>query len=487
MNMPNTSAKKNSALRDNLRSAFERSGMIAEEGRNGRYEVDFTGDHRGQALAVMRPRSTEEVVEITKWCHKTGAKLVPQGGHTGLVAGGTPTSAGNEIILSLERMNSVREINAQNGVAVVDAGCILANAKRAVEDAGSFLPISIGSEGSCQIGGVISTNAGGINVVRYGMARNHVLGLEVVLPDGQIFHDLSRLHKNNLGYDLKQMFIGAEGTLGTITAASLKLSAKPSQTETLMLALPSAAAVIELFHRFRQDAGDFISAFELMLNSSVELVCSPGEPGHNPFSRFYPAYAIIEMSICGGPPLKPWLETYLEELMGDIDILDGVVAQNGTQVDRIWALREGIVESQSRFGRYLRTDVSMPISDIDQFIHRGTKAIDALVPGAQIHPYGHVGDGNLHCTVLRPLDMAEEVFEPMIKKIEDLLFDLVEDYQGSISAEHGIGISKREAFKKTAPLMVLHLMHGLKGFVDPTNMMAPGRILSTRDGNLNAP
>lgn len=455
--------------------------MIAKAGSNERYEVDFTGDHRGEALAVVRPRSTDEVVAVTKWCHEMGAKLVPQGGHTGLVAGGTPTAAGNEIILTLERMNNVREINTENGVAVVEAGCILANTKSAIEDAGSFLPISIGSEGSCQIGGIISTNAGGINVVRYGMARNHVLGLEVVLPDGQIFHDLSRLHKNNLGYDLKQMFIGAEGTLGTITAASLKLSAKPSQTETLMLALPSVAAVIELFHRFRQDAGDYISAFELMLNTSVELVCSPGEPGHNPFASFYPAYAIIEMSVCGGPPLRPWLETYLEKLMGQLEILDGVIAQNGTQAEQIWTLREGIVESQSRFGRYLRTDVSMPISDIDRFIRRGTEAIEALVPGAQVHSYGHVGDGNLHVTVLRPLNMAEEVFEPMIKKIEALLFDLVEDYQGSISAEHGIGLAKREAFRKTVPPIVLHLMHGLKGFVDPANMMAPGRIISIGD------
>lgn len=485
MNMPETKQEKHSALRENLRSAFDKTGMIALEGHNDRYEVDFTGDHRGEALAIIKPRSTDEVVEVTKWCHKNGAKLVPQGGHTGLVAGGTPTPAGNEIILSLERMNNVQQIDVQNGVAVVDAGCVLSDVKRAVEDAGAFLPISIGSEGSCQIGGIISTNAGGINVVRYGMARTHILGLEVVLPDGQIFHDLRRLHKNNLGYDLKQIFIGAEGTLGTVTAASIKLSAKPNQTETIILALPSVAAVIELFHRFRQDAGDFITAFELMLKPSMELVCSKGEPGRNPFTQFYPAYAIIEISICGGAPLKPWLETYLGQLMEQIEILDGIIAQNSTQAQQIWTLREGIVESQSRFGRYLRTDISIPIPDIDQFICRGTKAIEALVHGAQIHPYGHVGDGNLHYTVLRPLDMSEEAFEPMIKKIERLLFDLVEEYEGSISAEHGIGLAKREAFRKTAPPIVLHLMHGLKTMIDPTNIMSPGRILTNGDDKLD--
>lgn len=305
--MPENSETTRAALCSDLRSSLP-GGLIIEDEDKIRFQVDFTGDHLGEALAILRPRNVDDVVAITKWCHSHQVSLVPQGGHTGLVAGATPSHCGDEVIISLERMNAVREIDAGNCVAVVEAGCILADFKDAVEKAGAYFPLSIGSQGSCQIGGAISTNAGGINVVRHGMARNLVMGLEVVLPDGRVFEDLGRLHKNNLGYDVKQMFIGAEGTLGTITTASLKLSPKPNQVETMFLALPSIAAVIGLFHRIREEAGDFVSAFELMLDTSIKLVTSKGEPGHNPLGKNYPAYAIVEMSVCGGPPLKPWLE-----------------------------------------------------------------------------------------------------------------------------------------------------------------------------------
>lgn len=476
--MQKSSETTRAALRSDLRSSLL-GGLIVEDDDVNRFQIDFTGDHLGEALAILRPRNVDEVVAITKWCHSRAVSLVPQGGHTGLVAGATPSNCGDEVILSLERMNEIFEIDTENCVVVVEAGCILADVKDAVGVAGAYFPLSIGSQGSCQIGGAISTNAGGINVVRNGMARGLVLGLEVVLPDGRIFRDLSRLHKNNTGYDVKQMFIGAEGTLGTITAASLKLLPRPDQVETMLLALPSIAAVIGLFHRFRKEAGDLISAFELMLDTSIDLVTSKGERGHNPLGKTYPAYAIVEMSVCGGPPLKPWLEGYLETLLSREFLIDGVVAQNVGQAKEIWALRDGIVECQARFGRYLRTDISIPISSIEEYITRGAAAVTALVPGAQIHPYGHVGDGNLHFNVLRPLEMTEETFLPLINRIENLLFELTDDYDGSISAEHGIGVAKRTAFEKRAQPIKLELMQTIKAAIDPLNVMSPGRILST--------
>ncbi len=444
----------------------------------GRYNNDWTGDHRGLALAVVRARGIDDVAATIRWCAAHGIPLVPQGGHTGLVAGGTPTASGNEVVLSLELMNKVREIDPVNGVAIVEAGCVLADLKEAVDSAGAYFPLSIGSQGSCQIGGAISTNAGGINVVRYGMTRALVMGLEVVLPDGQVYRDLRGLHKNNTGYDLKQMFIGAEGTLGVVTAAAVKIVPKPTQVETLFLATSSTPAVIELFRRIRTDSGDLISGFELMGAPSIELVCATEPNIRNPLSAIYPAYAIVELSASGGPPIKPWLDAYLATLMEEGLVLDGVIAQNQTQVAEIWALREGIVESQARFGAYLRTDISTAISAVARFIERGTEAVEALVPGARCLPYGHVGDGNLHFNVIRPVNMTPEEFAPLIHKIEDELFTIVDEFGGSISAEHGIGLAKRHAFEARLEDVPRRLMRALKQTLDPRNIMNPGRILS---------
>ena len=403
---------------------------------------------------------------------------MPQGGNTGLVAGATPSTDGRELILSLELLKAVRSIDVTDGVAIVEAGCVLADLKTAIDEKGAFFPLSIGSQGSCQIGGTISTNAGGINVVRYGMTRSLVMGLEVVLPNGSIFQDLRGLHKNNTGYDLKQMFIGAEGTLGVVTAAALKIQPKPSQCETMFLAADSAASVIELFKRIRQDAGDLISAFELMLGASIQRVCETEQGVRNPLSRLYPAYAIVEVSAIGGPPLRTWLEGYLAQLFERGQLLDGVIADSGEQVTNIWNLREGIVESQGRLGVYLRTDVSTPISAVADLITKGTELVERLVPGAQVHPYGHVGDGNLHFNVMRPINMTPDAFKPHIHRMEAALFELVDGYRGSISAEHGIGVAKRDAFQDRIGSVQGDLMMKLKKVLDPQNLMNPGRIFS---------
>ncbi|MEP9386293.1 FAD-binding oxidoreductase [Mesorhizobium sp. KR9-304] len=443
-----------------------------------KYDQDWTGDHVGRSLAVVRPRNVEEVAAVVRWCGANNVPAVPQGGNTGLVAAATPSGDGRELIISLELMNSIRSIDPADGVAVVEAGCVLADLKAAVEEKGAFFPLSIGSQGSCQIGGTISTNAGGINVVRYGMARSLVMGLEVVLPDGRIFRDLRGLHKNNTGYDLKQMFIGAEGTLGIVTAAAVKIQPKPSQCETMFLATASIEDTIRLFHRIRQDAGDLISAFELMLGTSIQRVCETEQGIRNPLPQLYPAYAIVEVSATGGPPLRAWLESYLAQHLEEGQLLDGVIAESGEQVANIWNLREGIVESQARLGVYLRTDVSTPISAVADFIAKGTELVGRLVPGAQVHPYGHVGDGNLHFNVLRPLDMTPSDFQPHIHRIEAALFELVDKYDGSISAEHGIGIAKRSAFRARVDSVQRDLMTKLKNVIDPQGLMSPGRIFS---------
>jgi len=475
-NVSGADKRARSALLHSL-SAAVGIEQIVPNNAAARYNHDWTGDHSGAALAVVRPRDVEQVAAVVRWCAQHRIPLVPQGGNTGLVAAAVPSTDGGEVVVSLERMKAVREVNSLDGVAVAEAGCVLEEFKKAVDKAGAFFPLSIGSQGSCQLGGTISTNAGGINVVRYGMARSLVMGLEVVLPDGRIFRDLRGLHKNNTGYDLKQLFIGAEGTLGIVTAAAFKILPRPNQHETMFVATGSVPDTIALFRRMRQDAGDLISAFELMLSTSVSRVCETEHGVYDPLSTAYPAYAIVEMSGCGGPPLKPWLESYLGQLMEEGLLLDGVIAQNAAQAANIWRLREGIVESQGRLGAYLRTDVSTPISAVAEFIERGMAVVQKLAPGAQVHPYGHVGDGNLHFNVIRPDNMTTEMFKPLIGCIEAALFELVDEFGGSISAEHGIGKAKRTAFLNRISDVPHDLMKILKNALDPDNMMNPGRIL----------
>lgn len=451
--------------------------QLADPDAAARYDNDITGDHHGRSAAVVRPRDVDEVAAILRWCGDAGVRVVPQGGNTGLVAGATPSQDGLEVVLSLERMNAVRSIDLLDGVAVVEAGCVLSRFKADVESAGGFFPLTIGSQGSCQIGGVISTNAGGVNVVRHGMTRALVLGLEAVLPDGRIYRDLRGLHKNNTGYDLRQLFVGAEGTLGVVTAAALRIQPMPTQSETMFLALRSVEEVIRVFGRMRREAGDLISAFELMLRVSVERVCATENGVRNPFADFHPAYALVEMSTAGGPPIRPWIEAYVGGLIEEGVVLDAVLAENVEQAHNIWDLRERIVDSQARLGPYLRSDVSIPISAVPAFIERGMAAVEALAPGAQPHPYGHVGDGNIHFNVMRAADMAPQAFAARMEVIEHALFELVDSFGGSISAEHGIGVVKRAAFASRIDPVQEDLMRRLKQALDPGGLMSPGRIL----------
>ena len=452
-----------------------------------RYSRDWTGDHHGLPLAVARPRSTAEVSQLLAACSRLGIGIVPQGGLTGLVGAAVASTARHEIVVSLDRLNRVRSISPIDYAMVVEAGCILEDAKRHAEENDCILPITFGAQGSCRIGGNVSTNAGGFNVLRYGMTRDLVLGLEVVLSDGRIWNGLKLLRKDNRGYDLKQLFIGAEGTLGIITAVSLKLFPKPSQIETALVGLRSIADAMELYARARRECSDLLSAFELILRGGIEIALSARSDFREPFETVCPVYVLIEASAGGRVDLRAILEDFLVSA-GDL-VVDGVVATSRAQAARIWLLREVMVEEQGRGGRYLRTDVSVPISSLAGFIEDTLAALNASHPHALAVTYGHVGDGNIHLNVVPPVGMDDaQDIEILFHETEAVIFDVVDRYDGSLSAEHGIGRVKQQAFLERIDPVALDLAFRIKQALDPAAIMNIGRLLpSAETGELEAP
>lgn len=443
-----------------------------------RYAEGWTGKWHGRPLAVVRPADTAEVAAVLRACAAAGQPVVPQGGNTGLVDGGLPSQDGREIVLSLERLNRIRSLDPLGFTMTVESGCVLqAVIDRALAE-DCFFPLSLGARGSCQIGGNVATNAGGINVLRWGMMRDLVLGLEVVLPDGRIWNGLSTLRKDNTGYDLKQLFIGAEGTLGIVTAATLKLFPRPSAVETCLLAVPSAAAALALFGRARRGLCDLLSAYELLMRPCLDLVFETCPENRDPLSAVAPAYVLLETSVSGGLDLRPRLEAFLEAMMEEGLVLDGAIAESEAQRAAFWRIREDLVEAQYRVApRHLRTDLSVPQADLAAFI----AALDAMVAAEfpELRPiaYGHVGDGNVHYNLLPVPDAPEETLGDRLAACEARLFALTAAYRGSISAEHGIGRSKRTAFLETLPAVERDLMLGLKRLLNPQGLLSPGRVL----------
>jgi FAD/FMN-containing dehydrogenase len=454
---------------------FEPYGAVEPEGQE-RYVADWTGDLRGSPRVVARPRSPEEVAAILRHCAERGFPVVPQGGHTGLAGAATPSEHGSEVVVSLERLNRVREIDAVNFSMTVEAGCVLQSVHAAAEAENCIFPLHLGAEGTCQIGGNVGTNAGGINVVRYGMMRDLVLGLEVVLPDGRIWNGLRKLRKNNTGYDLKQLFIGAEGTLGIVTAACLKLFPKPTQVETAFLAVQSPAEAVRLLGRARRDLGDLLSAFELLPRRGIELSLA-GVPGQrDPLQAPSPFYVLMEASTSARVDLRSLVERFLEIASDEALIDDGVVAANSGQAAAFWRIREGLNEAQHQYGRHLRTDVSIPISAIADFLKKTQSAFSAAAPSAIALGYGHLGDGNIHFNVLPPRGLDGDELVATLHRYEALIFNEVDAAQGSISAEHGIGSVKRSAFLERTPAIDLEMLRRIKGALDPSGVMNPGRI-----------
>ncbi|OYZ92090.1 MAG: hydroxyacid dehydrogenase [Xanthobacter sp. 17-67-6] len=441
------------------------AGLITGEADMELYAIDWRRQFPGKPLCVVRPSSTAEVSQIVRACAEAGAAIVPQGGNTGLAAGAVPDNSGAQVVLSLTRMNAVRALDPIGMTLEADAGCILKVAQDAAADAGRLLPVSLAAEGSATIGGIVSTNAGGVNVLRYGMTRALVLGLEVVLADGTIVNGMRRLRKDNAGYDWKQIFIGSEGTLGIVTAAILRLVPRPRHTVTALLSVPSPAAALHLLELAQEELGDSISAFELISAYSFDLGLTPPIAAGDWF-------VLIDAgaSLTG---LREAAETALSAALEQEIALDGVVAESGAQAAQLWALREHISEGEAREGKSLKHDVSVPTTDIPAFLHAADAALAAGAPGARANVFGHVGDGNLHYNVL--VDSSHDG-----AAINRLVHDVVDRFGGSISAEHGIGQYRVEELLRRRSAEETALCATLKAALDPHQRLNPGKVLPVR-------
>ncbi len=462
------------ALRKALGGDLVLSGADIE-----RYCRDWHGDVTSGAVAVVRPRTTAEVSTAVLAIRALGLSIVPQGGNTGLVLGCTPDDPNRQVIVSLERMTAVRRIDADDFSAVVEAGVILSDFKDQVEMAGLYFPLALGAQGSCRIGGNVSTNAGGINVLRYGMTRELVLGLEVVLPDGSIFDGLSTLRKDNRGVDLKQLFIGAEGTLGIITAVSVKLMPPAEKVATALLGLAALPDAIELYRRARRDCCDLMSAFEFMPPVAFTLAQEAIPDLAMPMSADYPAYVLMEISGSGLVDIDDLMQRFLEGVMEDGLVLDGVIAASRSQAKNLWLFREGMNEGQAKRGTHLRTDVSVPLSSLAAFVEAAEAAVMARLPDCTCVSYGHVGDGNVHLNVLPPRGLEADEIRQRIYAAKGVINAVLDDFGGSISAEHGIGRLKKADFLSRLPSVQRQLLTAIKRAIDPDWIMNPGCQLNS--------
>jgi len=433
------------------------------------YFTDWRRQYTGSAECVVRPASTAEVARVVELCAAHGVAIVPQGGNTGLSGGSVPTGKGREIVLALGRMNRIRELDRLNDTITVEAGCVLANVQRAADEAGRLFALSLAAEGSCQIGGNLSTNAGGVNVLRYGAAREQVLGLEVVLPDGRIWNALRGLRKDNTGYDLKQLFLGAEGTLGIITAAVLRLHPKPSASATAWIALASAAAAMELLAFLHERLGERLSAFELLSRNCVEAVLAFAPGTQDPLARPHPWYVLVEIADSGEEQaLRERVEKALMDAAERGALADAALAQSGEQARALWRIRETVPEAQFT---NVKHDVAVPISKTADFIERATERLAARYPDVRIYAFGHVGDGNIHYNVGPERLVAERA------AVNRIVYDTVAELGGSISAEHGLGQLKRDEIRAHKSPLELELMRRLKQTLDPQGLMNPGKVL----------
>jgi len=433
------------------------------------YLTDWRRQYTGAAQCVVRPANTAEVARVVECCARERIAIVPQGGNTGLSGGSVPIGNGREIVLSLTRLNRIRALDRLNDTLTVEAGCVLANVQRAADEVGRLFPLSLAAEGSCQIGGNLSTNAGGINVLRYGTAREQVLGLEVVLPDGRIWDGLRGLRKDNTGYDLKQLFLGAEGTLGVITAAVLRLHPRPSASATAWIALKSAGAAVELLSHLHEALGERLSAFELLSRSCLEAVLKHAPGSQDPLPAPHPWYVLAELADSGEERL---LRERVEKVLADCAergaIDDAVLAQSGEQARALWRIRETVPEAQFT---NVKHDIAVPVSKSAEFIERAGPRLAARFPDVKIYAFGHVGDGNIHYNIGPERLVAER---PAVNRI---VYDTVAEFGGSISAEHGLGQLKREEIVRHKPAIELELMRAVKRTLDPHNLMNPGKVI----------
>jgi FAD/FMN-containing dehydrogenase len=462
-----------------LRDIVGSQGLLTQPDEVEPYIVDWRRIYRGATPAVVRPGTTAEVAALVRLCAETRTPIVPQGGNTGMCGASVPGAGGREIVLSLTRLNHIRQVDPLDNTLTADAGCVLARIQEAAAGVDRLFPLSLGAEGSCTIGGNLSTNAGGVNVLRYGNTRELVLGVEVVLPDGRVWNGLRGLRKDNTGYDLKQLFIGAEGTLGIITAAVLKLFPQPSATATAWAAVPHPHAALELLALLRRHCGERINAFELMSRNCVDLVLAHVPGTRDPLERSHGWYVLAELAD-NGPrdALRQELERAFEAAIEASLVVDGTIAESGAQSQALWRIRESIPEAaRGEPGMLYRHDVSVAVSAIPAFIEEAGAAMAQRFPGSNVICFGHLGDGNLHYNAFVPGRNRSDAAAREATDVTGLVYDLVERYNGSFSAEHGIGRAKVEELRRYKDPVELELMHAIKRTLDPHGLMNPGKVL----------
>ncbi len=468
-----------------LIAQFGSSVIVTDPAQLAAVNVDHRKLYEGKALALALPRSTADVSKLLAFCNALRIGVVPQGGNTSYCGGTAPDASGTQLVLSLRRLNAIREVNPINESMVVEAGCILADVQRAAANAGRFFPLSLGAEGSCQIGGNLSTNAGGVNVVRYGMTRDLVLGLEVVLADGRVLSTLNTLRKDNTGYDLRHLFIGAEGTLGVITAASLKLFPAPHSVATAFVAVPNPASAVSLLAELRKYCGDLVSSFELVPDIAIKLVTEHLPSARSPLDTESPWYVLCEItSVLSNEPLAERLEAALAAALETGLITDASLAQSERERQDFWFVREQIPEVQRRDGPSIKHDISLPLDRLAEFIAGTSDWLHDQVPEGFLVCYGHVGDGNLHFNINQSTKTAAAgALLARQDEIRRAIHDRVHELGGSFSAEHGIGRHKVEELERYATPLELELMRHIKRAFDPNGIMNPGKVL--RSGSVS--
>ncbi len=440
--------------------------------------VENRGLYKGNSPLLLKPATTEEVAAIMKLASETGTAIVPQTGNTGLVGGQTPRGDASDVILSLERMNSVRDIDPVANVIVVDGGCILDSVHQAADKVERMFPLSLGSQGSCRIGGNLATNAGGTAVLAYGNMRQLCLGLEVVLPTGEIWNGLRRLKKDNTGYDLRDLFIGSEGTLGVITGAVLKLFPKPRGHQVAFAGLNSPADALTLFDRASTLCGSALTGFELMPRIGIEFTAKHIPGVRDPLETPHPWYALIDVSTSDtAETAQTMIETLLEQGFEAGIVQDAVIASSEAQRQALWHMRESMSDAQKPEGGSIKHDVSVPVSKIPDFMAEAEAGVLRAIPGARICAFGHLGDGNIHYNISQPVGADKAQFIERWRDINHIVHGIVLSHGGSISAEHGIGQLKRDELASIRPGIEMELMHRIKTAFDPAGIMNPGKVV----------
>ncbi len=462
-------------LLERFRKIVGEKFAVTDEQAQEAYLVEMRDLYHGRTPVVLRPGSVDEVSAILRLANETRTAVVPQGGNTGLVGGQIPHHG--EVVLSLTRLDRVREVDPVSNTMTVEAGVTLQRAREAAADADRLYPQLLPSEGTCTIGGNLSTNAGGTAALAYGIARSHALGLEVVLADGRVLHNLNKLKKDNTGYDLKNLFIGAEGTLGIITAAVLRLIPRPRSVETAFVGVPSPRAALDLLGLAEDRTSGGVTSFELMLRDGVDAVVKHDAASRNPLNEPHPWYVLIELSSQDREGLRETMEDILTAGVERKLVTDATIAESLEQGKAFWRIREMFGEVQRHVGASVKHDVSVPVAAVPDFIEKANAAVTKLIPGCRPLPFGHLGDGNIHYNVTQPEGADREKFLARWDEISAVVFAVIKELGGSISAEHGIGVMKRDILPDYKDPVAIELMRDIKHLLDPNGILNPGKVL----------